>query len=70
MPAGSANSSPCWSWDSSKIFFTSKDPTSKKYDIFLADFTGGSFASSAVNITSTADLDEMEVTCASAPSVK
>ncbi len=70
MPAGSVNSSPCWAWDSSKIFFSSKDSTSKKYDLFMVDFTGGSFGASAVNITNTAEVDEMEVSCASAPAVK
>lgn len=70
MATGSVNTSPCWSWDSSKIFFSSKDPTSKKYDVFEVDFVGGSFGAAAVNITNTPDLDEMEVSCASAPMVK
>jgi Tol biopolymer transport system component len=70
MPAGSVNSSPCWAWDSSRIFFSSKDPATKKYDLFMLEFTGGVFGASATNITNTADLDEMEVSCASAPSVK
>lgn len=70
MPAGSSNTSPCWAWDSSKIFFASKDPVSKKYDLFMVDFTGGAFGAAAVNITNTADLDEVEVSCASAPATQ
>ncbi|HSA58945.1 MAG TPA: hypothetical protein VLJ37_04600 [bacterium] len=70
MPADSSNTSPCWAWDSSKIFFASKDAASKKNDVFVVDFAGGAFGASAVNITNTADLDEMEVSCASAPATQ
>lgn len=70
MPANSQNNSPCWSWDSSKIFFTSKDHTTKKSDVFVVDVSGGSFGGSAVNVTNTADQNETEVSCASAPHVK
>jgi len=70
MPANSQNSSPCWSWDSSKIFFTSKDNTTKKSDVFVVNVSSGSFGGSAVNVTNTADQNETEVSCASAPHVK
>ncbi|HEX5036211.1 MAG TPA: hypothetical protein VFX30_03540 [bacterium] len=61
--------SPCWAWDGSKIFFVSKDATHKKDDIYAVDFTGGAFGTPA-NVTNTADDEEMEVSCSSAPMSK
>jgi WD40 repeat protein len=67
FPADAVSTSPCWSWDGTKIFFVSKDSTHPNSDVYEVDFSGGSFGSTPVNLSNTDKADEMEVSCASAP---
>lgn len=70
MAADAVSTSPCWSWDGTKVFFVSKDSTHKLNDVYVVDFAAGNFSGTPVNITNTEKADDLEISCASAPLTK